>query len=390
MRCIVLVLWTVATCASHPEDPEANMTTPEMIQYWGYPVEIHHTTTQDGFILEMHRIPCGKGDSGRPVIFMQHGLESESSDWVNNLPYQSAGFLFADAGFDVWLGNVRGNSYSCNHTSLTRDDEKFWDWSWDEMVKYDLDAMISHVLSMTSQPSLYYMGHSQGTLIMFSKLSQDQEFAKKIKRFYALAPIGSVKNIKGLLAVFVNSIGTEFDIYYDIFGQKEFGGDSPVIEKLKHDVCDGMKLEETMCDNFLLAMVGPESSQQNQVPPMCCGFRPGCRCIWRAPCQCMIGEQKETRRSVPIHKQLVSELQATAPEYDFTKINKETVLYWGDEDWLADPTDIDDFLLPRINGTVIQNSMLPGYNHLDFVWGIQSCRDIYNPVIQSLKTELKF
>lgn len=366
-----------------------------MIQYWGYPVEIHHTTTQDGFILEMHRIPCGKGQScssGRPVIFMQHGLESESSDWVNNLPYQSAGFLFADAGFDVWLGNVRGNSYSCNHTSLTRDDEKFWDWSWDEMVKYDLDAMISHVLSMTSQPSLYYMGHSQGTLIMFSKLSQDQEFAKKIKRFYALAPIGSVKNIKGLLAVFVNSIGTEFDIYYDIFGQKEFGGDSPVIEKLKHDVCDGMKLEETMCDNFLLAMVGPESSQQNQTRmPVYLASEPGgtsSRNIEHWMQMVKKGTVSMYDWGTKGNKKKYG--QATAPEYDFTKINKETVLYWGDEDWLADPTDIDDFLLPRINGTVIQNSMLPGYNHLDFVWGIQSCRDIYNPVIQSLKTELKF
>ena len=31
-----------------------------MITYWGYPVEEHLVTTDDGYVLTMHRIPFGK------------------------------------------------------------------------------------------------------------------------------------------------------------------------------------------------------------------------------------------------------------------------------------------------------------------------------------------
>ena len=56
-------------------------------------------------------------------------------------------------------------------------------FSWDEMAKYDVPAMINFVLKKTNQSSLYYIGHSQGTLIMFAYLSQHPEFSHKVTTF---------------------------------------------------------------------------------------------------------------------------------------------------------------------------------------------------------------
>lgn len=62
----------------------------------------------------------------RPVVFLQHGLLGSSADWTMNLAEQSAAFVFADAGFDVWLGNSRGNVYSRGHKNLSCSDKQYW------------------------------------------------------------------------------------------------------------------------------------------------------------------------------------------------------------------------------------------------------------------------
>ena len=59
----------------------------------GYPVEIHHVTTPDKYILELHRIPHGIVDKSetRPVALLQHCLLCSSSDFIMNTPDQALG-----------------------------------------------------------------------------------------------------------------------------------------------------------------------------------------------------------------------------------------------------------------------------------------------------------
>lgn len=112
-----------------------------MITKYGYKSEIHHVVTEDGYILELHRIAGGSkspAKKGKKVCFLQHGLLDSSATWVLTGPEHGLGYKLSDEGYDVWLGNARGNFYSCNHTNLKpfgshADRKRFWSFSWHEI-----------------------------------------------------------------------------------------------------------------------------------------------------------------------------------------------------------------------------------------------------------------
>jgi lysosomal acid lipase/cholesteryl ester hydrolase len=101
----------------------------------------------------------------------------------------------ADVGYDVWLGNMRGNKYGLEHERLNANDEAFWDFSFDEMSNFDLTSMIDYALNITNEKQLIYIGHSQGTMIQFAQLSKNQDLSSKIKLFIALGPVATVGHI---------------------------------------------------------------------------------------------------------------------------------------------------------------------------------------------------
>lgn len=100
----------------------------------------------------------------------------------------------SDAGYDVWLGNARGNSWSRNHTKLDPDEKNFWNFSFHEIGVHDLPAMINFILTKTNEPSLHYIGHSQGTTVLFVLLSELPEYNAKLKSVHIMVPVVYVKH----------------------------------------------------------------------------------------------------------------------------------------------------------------------------------------------------
>jgi pimeloyl-ACP methyl ester carboxylesterase len=47
------------------------------------------------------------------------------------------------------------------------------------MAEYDITATVEYILATTKQAKLYYIGHSQGTLVAFAKFSSDPYWAQQ-------------------------------------------------------------------------------------------------------------------------------------------------------------------------------------------------------------------
>lgn len=97
-------------------------------------------------------------------------------------------FKLADFGYDIWLVNVRGTEFSKNHQHLGTTSPKYWKFSYDEIARYDLPAVIDHVLIKTNRTFAHYVGHSQGTTVVMAMLSLFPRYNKKLKTLHLMAP----------------------------------------------------------------------------------------------------------------------------------------------------------------------------------------------------------
>ena len=199
---------------------------------WGYHAEEHVVQTGDGYLLAIHRLPYRKGEDTdsvrvnagpgsitKPVVYLHHGLLMNSEVWVclteeeRNLP-----FALVERGYDVWLGNNRGNKYSKKSTRLSPTSQEFWNFSMDQFAFHDIPDSIDYILSTTSQPTLSYIGFSQGTAQAFATLSIHPTLNDKVNCFIALAPAMSPAGLSnGIVDALVK---TSPDILFLAFGRR--------------------------------------------------------------------------------------------------------------------------------------------------------------------------
>ncbi|XP_032751371.1 lipase member K isoform X2 [Rattus rattus] len=371
-------------------NPEANMNISEIISYWGYPYERHDVVTEDGYILGTYRIPHGKGCSRKAVpkaaVYLQHGLIASASNWICNLPNNSLAFLLADSGYDVWLGNSRGNTWSRKHLRLSPKSPEYWAFSLDEMAKYDLPATINLILEKSGQKQLFYVGHSQGTTIAFIAFSTNPELAKKIRMFFALAPVVTVKYTQSPMKKLTTLSRKAVKI---LFGDKMFSTHTWLEQFIATKVCN-RKLFRQLCSNFLFSLSGfdPQNLNMSRLDVYMAQSPAGTSVQnmlhWA---QAVNSGQLQAFDWGNPDQNMMHFNQLTPPVYNISKMRVPTAMWSGGHDVVADEKDTKN-LLPKV-ANLIYYKEIPHYNHMDFYLGQDAPQEVYRDLIRMMEESLQ-
>jgi len=402
---ILNLFFFISLCASMPmsqneqlqaPDPDCFYNITQMIQSKGYPWEEHKVITSDGYILGVYRIPRGRNappsaTPGRPVL-LQHGLLDSGTSWVMNFPDQSLGYMLADAGYDVWIGNMRGNVYSRAHTKYNPNkDEEFWDFSFDEMANIDLPSMVYYILNVTKQEKIGYVGHSQGTMIGFINFGrEDSVLQKNVSFWVALAPVAHLGHLESPIKYLSTAtIQKDLELYWHLlFGKNEFLPSSNIIKWLGEYVCSRPFADRIACENVFFVLFGPENKNLNQTRMSVYVSHVPDGTSVKNMIHFAQGVQSNIfaayNYSTPAEN-MKHYNQSTAPEYTIKPMKVPTAVFSGGNDYLADPTDVEYIFSQIQNETLVYKKYIPDYNHVDFIWAKDANEQIYNDVVMLMK-----
>ncbi|KRZ38777.1 High-affinity choline transporter 1, partial [Trichinella pseudospiralis] len=353
--------------------PEAYLDTCGMASVLNYLCEEHIVVTEDGYILRIHRISNDKdalniSSVRKEPVLLQHGLLQSSIDWVINFDNESLGYLLADAGYDVWLGNVRGNTYGRQHKTLHPSSKLFWTFSFDEMAKYDLKAIIDYIFNKTGKQALHYAGHSQGSLLGFILFSEEPTWAEtRIRTFHALAPVAYLGNTTSFIKS-IAPISGIMKFIIELFGGYEFLPSTKVLQIIGGNLCQGRTA--FLCENIILFIAGYDYKHINssRLPVYLSHSPAGSSTMNIIHYLQLMNSGKMQKFDFGKIGNLKKYGQISPPLYHANNVKLPVALYWGSDDIFSVEKDVLHLQseLPNLLGSYLYNET----DHLDFVWGL--------------------
>jgi len=340
---------------------------PHFVKAMNYPCETHTINTEDGYILTYFRIQAKNQTTmkkGLPPILLQHGFVDSGDTWVIDDEPNAPGLKLANEGYDVWVANSRGTKYCQDHVSLKATDPLFWQFTWQNMTKYDLPAAFEYIHRETNQ-NISYIGHSQGTTIMFAALSErDPTVLKYLDKFVALAPVAWVQHIKsGPMWLMAHSSLASLLTKY---GVNQFLPAGFRESQLGHIFCGIFSKE---CGNFLKFLVGADPDYDNVKQfNLILEHEPGGTSVmdamhWRQ----QVLSARFCKYDYGVTGNIQHYGQPSPPDYNVSNINVPVYMFFGTEDSLVSPRDTQTLLDHLTGSPHVQYKEYPA-GHMTYIW----------------------
>ncbi|KAL0883486.1 hypothetical protein ABMA27_016854 [Loxostege sticticalis] len=370
-----------AVTASIPEDGRLNFT--QLAWKYGHRSEEFDVTTEDGYILKLFHIT---GNEPTKPVFLMHGI-LDSADTYLLRGKKSIAVNLAEAGYDVWVGNVRGNKYSRRHVKLNPDKnkKKFWNFSLNEMGMYDLPASIDFILNKTGQKKLAAIGHSQGTSSFYVLGSTRPEYNKKISVFISLAPIAYLNDVGPVVAGMMK-MWPLISGFFERLGYEGVLEDHSAANQLMQFICSQKELGYDVCGKLGLGAIAGEDSEEleREFFDVVLGHYPAGT---SRKAFAHFTQIHNNARFAPYDYGIVKNLfvykSAAPPAYNLSKATMPIVLLAATNDMLSGIRDVQR--LKRELPNVVHYHVMERkeFNHVDYIWGKNI--DVYmTPLLRDL------
>ena len=305
--------------------------------------------------------------------------------------------MLADAGYDVWLGNNRGNTYSSTHVNYTTNDHAFWDFTWEDMGRFDLPAMIKYVLKVSGRKTISYVGYSEGVMQAFVTFSEDQSLAKSVSYFAAMGPVAWLGHTDATAFKFLSKTYT--DTLLKSVNQVNFFPHNEMLQEvIGATICtsysalckSGFALLAGDSENWNSSRVSvylsemPAGTSVKNLSHFAQNFRENTFSAYSYGCFCLraLGISMCPTRFCGNKAKYGS---FDPPAFPVSKMKHPRMgLFRGERDILSTSADMDQLRAALPPATVIHDETINSFSHLDFIWAINANEKVYQSVLEQL------
>ncbi|KAI0894096.1 alpha/beta-hydrolase [Annulohypoxylon nitens] len=362
----------------------------DLCAMFGYTAEEHVLQTKDGYLLGIHRLAWRKGEEDmkvndgpaslkKRVVYLHHGLLMNSEVWVCLTDAQrSLPFVLVERGFDVWLGNNRGNKYSKKSAKYSPTSTEFWNFSIDEFAFYDIPDSINYVLETTKQTSLSYIGFSQGTAQAFASLAIHPKLNEQVNVFIALAPAMAPAGLNnGIVDALIKASP---QVLFLLFGRRSILSSATMWQSILYPPIFIKVIDMGLSFLFGWQTKNLSVSQKLAAYPHLYSFTSTKSVVhWFQIIRNQSFQMYDDDVQTPLSVNGLNKYTKVA-KYPTRNIKTPIVLVYGGSDSLV---DIRVMMRELPNRTVATE--IPHYEHLDFLWARDVDAQVFQHVFDALE-----
>ncbi|MGB6165025.1 MAG: alpha/beta fold hydrolase [Pseudonocardiaceae bacterium] len=336
--------------------------------------EIHPFITDDGVALRLTRYWDGPHNSPKGPVILVHGLGVSSRIFsIDTIETNLLEFLYAH-GYDVWLLDFRAS------IELPASAQRF---SADDIARYDYPAAVAMVRAVTASPSVQMVVHCYGSTTFFMAMLAGLEgvrsvVSSQVATHLVCPPMTRIKS--GLhLPTFLERLGVEsltaytdthadwlsrlYDRSLEVFAEREEEQcTNPVCHRITfmYSLLYEHRQLNSLTHDSLHEMFGIASSRE--LEHLALMVRAG------------------GLRSVDAEDIYLPHLERLAIPITFIHGAENSC-------FLPESTATTMNLLCQRNGAhLYRRHVIPGYGHIDCIFGKHAARDVYPLILEHLET----